>query len=255
VKRVLSLSTLIYALCALPISAIIDTNTNGMSDLWENTFNNGQLFDTSFLPGDDPDHDGWTNEQEVAAGTDPFDPNSPNGFVHPQTVVLNDAWLDLDGDGDDEFYPKVVSVTWPTIPGKQYTLLCSTDLSLGSWIQIEQATAEIVGTRTYYFPVTQTVSNVLPPEKLFWKIGIDDVDSDGDGLTDAEEYELGTNPFLADTDGDGLSDFAEIALGTSPTNPDSDGDGIPDGVDTSPLVPDTVPLAAATTILIWNPAE
>ena len=160
-KRVLSLSVLICALCALPISAIIDTNTNGISDLWEQTFNNGQLFDASFLPGDDPDHDGWTNEQEAAAGTDPFDPKSPNGFVQPQTVVLNDAWLDLDGDGIDEFYPKVVSVTWPTIPGKQYTLLCSADLSLGSWIQIEQATAEIVGVRTYYFPVTQTVAGSL----------------------------------------------------------------------------------------------
>jgi hypothetical protein len=211
VKRVLSLSTLIYALCALPISAIIDTNTNGMSDLWEKTFNNGQLFDANFLPGDDPDHDGWTNEQESATGTNPFDSKSPNGFIHPQTVVLNDAWLDLDGDGIDEFYPEVVSLTWPTIPGKQYTLLCSTNLMAGSWIQIEQATSDIVGIRTYYFPVTQTVSNVLPPDKLFWKIGIEDVDSDGDGLTDAEAHTLGIAPGFTDANANGIPDEWEVA--------------------------------------------
>ena len=35
-------------------------------------------------------------------------------------------------------------------------------------------------------------------------------DSDGDGLTDEEEAELGTSPLMADTDGDGYSDYEEI---------------------------------------------
>lgn len=35
-------------------------------------------------------------------------------------------------------------------------------------------------------------------------------DSDGDGLTDAEEETAGTDPFLADTDGDGLGDKLEL---------------------------------------------
>ncbi len=39
--------------------------------------------------------------------------------------------------------------------------------------------------------------------------GTDD-DSDGDGLSDAEELAWGTNPRVADTDGDGLSDGNEI---------------------------------------------
>ncbi|MFP2964292.1 hypothetical protein ACLEPN_42965, partial [Myxococcus sp. 1LA] len=34
-----------------------------------------------------------------------------------------------------------------------------------------------------------------------------------------------------DTDGDGLSDAEEIALGTDPNNPDTDGDGLPDGIE------------------------
>jgi hypothetical protein len=42
------------------------------------------------------------------------------------------------------------------------------------------------------------------------------VDSDGDGLTDIREWQLGTNPLNADSDGDGVSDFDEIKNGTDP---------------------------------------
>jgi hypothetical protein len=58
-----------------------------------------------------------------------------------------------------------------------------------------------------------------------------DDDDDDDGLTDAEEWELGTNPIDADTDHDLLPDGAEIENGTSPVNGDSDGDGVTDGVE------------------------
>ncbi|TFH07391.1 MAG: hypothetical protein E4H14_08610, partial [Candidatus Thorarchaeota archaeon] len=34
-------------------------------------------------------------------------------------------------------------------------------------------------------------------------------DTDGDGLSDLEELELGSNPFLADSDGDGVNDFLD----------------------------------------------
>ena len=53
-------------------------------------------------------------------------------------------------------------------------------------------------------------------------------DSDGDGLTNSEEKELGTDPNLTDTDGDGLSDLEERDQGTDPLNTDSDGDGVTD---------------------------
>ncbi len=44
------------------------------------------------------------------------------------------------------------------------------------------------------------------------------VDSDGDGLSDAREFALGTNPLNPDTDGDGYSDFFEVRHGP-PFNP------------------------------------
>ncbi len=56
-------------------------------------------------------------------------------------------------------------------------------------------------------------------------------DTDGDGLSDKEEDELGTDPTAADTDGDGLSDGDEVTLGTYPTVVDTDEDSYDDGVE------------------------
>jgi hypothetical protein len=56
-------------------------------------------------------------------------------------------------------------------------------------------------------------------------------DTDGDGLDDPEELGLGTDPTEADTDDDGLTDDDERERRTDPTNPDSDGDGLRDGVE------------------------
>ena len=60
-------------------------------------------------------------------------------------------------------------------------------------------------------------------------------DSDGDGLPDGQEVALGINPLSADTDQDGLLDGEEQAIGTGVKNPDSDGDGLNDGADPFPL--------------------
>ena len=53
-------------------------------------------------------------------------------------------------------------------------------------------------------------------------------DTDGDGLTDGVEAQLGTDPCVVDTDGDGLSDAMECDLGTNPLAKDTDGDGLMD---------------------------
>lgn len=70
-------------------------------------------------------------------------------------------------------------------------------------------------------------------------------DSDGDGLSDALEAKLGTDPFNKDTDGDGLTDGEEyLTYKTDPLNPDTDFDGLTDGEEvhkykTNPLDRDT----------------
>ncbi|GAA4118186.1 hypothetical protein GCM10022215_19480 [Nocardioides fonticola] len=79
-------------------------------------------------------------------------------------------------------------------------------------------------------------------------------DTDGDGLSDAAEADLGTDPQIADTDGDGLTDAVEVsgvilgakvfygrgpggkgrAIGLVRTDPllaDTDGDGLDDGAE------------------------
>lgn len=56
------------------------------------------------------------------------------------------------------------------------------------------------------------------------------VDSDGDGLSNDEEIELGTSVAKSDTDADGLGDKEEIKVyDTDPKDPDTDGDGFKDG--------------------------
>lgn len=61
--------------------------------------------------------------------------------------------------------------------------------------------------------------------------GIDQTDSDGDGLSLKEESQLGTSDNMTDSDGDKLSDDEEIKLGTDPLNKDSDRDGYNDGLE------------------------
>ena len=46
-------------------------------------------------------------------------------------------------------------------------------------------------------------------------------DSDGDGLSDFEETEIGTDPTNVDSDGDGFDDAFELAYQTDPTNASS----------------------------------
>ena len=78
-----------------------------------------------------------------------------------------------------------------------------------------------------------------------YKIAYDNADSDGDGLSNKREVELGTDRNNADSDDDGLSDGLEVDnYGTDPLVADSDGDGLSDGDEvntfgTEPLMVDT----------------
>jgi hypothetical protein len=241
----------ILALVFLPLisHAIVDKNSDGISDVWEQQYNSGQLFDPPLDPAADADHDGWTNAQEAASGTNPFDSNPPAGFLRPEVINIPGLWGDPDANGDPvPISPNTLRVSWQTIPGKQYTLLYSPDLSASSWLPVEAAFIGNESITEYNFPLTQ-------PTSTFWRVKIEDTDSDGDALTDAEEYVFATdqaNPTTvsgipdlwlaenfasvlmnagysyidpnADPDGDGASNAEEASSGTDPntSNPATD---------------------------------
>ncbi|WP_322512232.1 LamG-like jellyroll fold domain-containing protein [Chloroflexus sp.] len=126
--------------------------------------------------------------------------------------------------------------------------------------QYRQAQAELAHAQAAAAPAPPDVAaaRLLADVWLSEARGQAPVDSDGDGLSDAQEALLGTNPQVAadgparltaltaqaataltgtpasfvddgrDTDGDGLTDFQEQFLGTSPFDADTDGDGLSD---------------------------
>lgn len=68
---------------------------------------------------------------------------------------------------------------------------------------------------------------------------VGEADEDQDGLSNAEECDLGSDWLDPDTDGDGIGDGLELSLGTNPIVADSDelatdlnGDGVIDGIGT-----------------------
>ncbi|MEO7100731.1 MAG: Ig-like domain-containing protein [Luteolibacter sp.] len=104
-------------------------------------------------------------------------------------------------------------------------------------------------------PWTINLSNLTEGTYPVYAVVTDSTGLTGYSANSSFTINYDPNAANPDTDGDGLTDSTEAALGLSSTDADTDGDGIPDGIDAAPGVPDTVPLATASTILIWTPAE
>jgi hypothetical protein len=223
----LLLST-VWLLLSHSAQAIIDTNTNGMSDLWEKKFNNGQLFAATFLPGDDADQDGQSNLQEAIAGTDPLHFNPPEGHFIQSIRHLPATWLEIPDEEPILITPAAFEIEWQGLVGKQYTLLASYDLTEGGWHPVGEPIIGS-GTKEMFLCLPEQEGSYLA-EKVFWRVAVKDFDGDSDGLTDAEEREIGSSPYFADTNNDGVSDAEAYASGNDPSadTPDRNGDGIPD---------------------------
>jgi len=226
---------------AQPTQGELDQNGNGISDFWEKKVTGGDLLD--FIdPAEDEDGDGESYLLESIAGTDPFNGEPPEGFFRADVLHIPATYMTPQGGGDPVILnPEAFTVEWPTLVGKRYSLYCSQDLTAGSWTPVEEGmTCDGSGIRICLLPATQGGSR---PEKLFWKVGVWDVDSDGDGLNDHEESLAGCDPSLTDTDSDGLSDKQEVILGTRPDLQDTDGDGLSDSQEltlgTNPKAEDT----------------
>lgn len=233
------------ALLALSASlgfAIVDSDTDGMSDVWEQMFgfsttDDGTLFPDQ-APGADPDHDGQSNLAESIAAADPHDPQPYLAGQGAASGKFSVALAPAPGTGVPTLY-------WWGFSGKSYQVRFTPDLSLWS---DEGLPGTGTGAELSFSPATT-------PPRQYWRVRAGDFYSDPDALSDWEEHALGTNPADPDTDGDlmpddyevvnhldpltddtaldgdsdGLSNAAEHTLGTAAGDPDSDHDGYSDG--------------------------
>ena len=182
---------------------------------------------------------------EVVAVDLAVSPSRPNWLGSPQVIPYTVVVTSSEGEAqayNAEIVSRALIPVW-VLPA--FLVLCLTALCgvgfLWNWNQ---------GRLTY---ATQTADFVLGQAASTTETAVfnqtqaalaGQQDTDGDGVTDAREAELGLNPQSADTDSDRLNDGDEISRGTDPRNPDTDGDGVLDGLDIDPLDPNNPSLTA-----------
>ena len=172
---------------ALPCRAQIDTAIN--LTVWKMLYGvtDAQASDPAWLARDD-DGDGTTNGGELIAGTNPFDATS-----HP--AVTTTAL----GGGN-------VSLSFTTAPGKLYSLQSSPALgSTANWTTVSSVAA-ISGDGT-----AKTLSAAQATGTAFYRVAIQDQDTDGDGVSDWAEKITGFDPTTAHTHGATEDDHTALA--------------------------------------------
>jgi len=152
---------------------ILDADADGLSDIWELNYAT-TVSDTDL----DSDEDGMADRLEAVAGTDPFNVRSVPRLSQ-LTVTTNGVQARMVG-----------------VLGKRYELQASEAVcgsNATNWFTV----ASLV-TRTNPV-ITFTTSADLPAK--FFRMIVSDVDTDGDGLNDWEEYQLGLDPLSANSSG------------------------------------------------------
>ena len=216
-----------------------DTDNGGVSDGAEVLTDLTDPLDPSDDVQTDTDGDGLTDSEEDVIGTDPNDPDSDDDGINDGTEVNGvNRTNPLNGDSDED------------------GLCDGPNNVVGLCAGGEDLNANGITEATETNPLDEDTDDGSVSDGYEVLIGgtdpldpTDDVeespDTDGDGLTDEEEEDLGTDPNDPDTDGDGLEDGEEVnTTETDPNDPDSDDDGLTDGeeVDTTgtdPNDPDT----------------
>lgn len=155
----------------------VDLNGNGLSDVWELVYGAGAV-----NPDADDSGTGMTNRQKSLAGLNPFDPRS----------VLRVTALSFAADGS-------ATVRWPSVAGKSYQVQVCANLAAANWQPLGGTFAGTGGEVAATFgPVAGGAAT------RFFRVTVADLDSDGDGVLDWEERQLGYNPNNRFTPGHGV---------------------------------------------------
>ncbi len=150
---------------AAPASAVIDNNVT--QQIWKMKYGvtNAQLADQVWLDSDS-DGDGIKNKDEIAAGTNPF---SAGSSVKITSIVGTSTAVDI---------------TFPTEDGKQYIIQGTPALTTAF---------TAIGVNWAGTGVAKTL-NVIKGSNKFFRVLVQDMDSDGDGASDWAEKVAGYNP-------------------------------------------------------------
>ena len=204
-----------------------DTDNDGLSDAEEIGKNTDKPLDTdndgiiNALDTDDDD-DGIETITENTIGTNPLLPDTDgDGISDAQEVgELQNKPIDSDSDGSIDALDTEDSLDQDgdgltdKMEAQLHTNPTKTDSDADG---IDDATE--VGPNIL-IPLDKDLDGIIDALDI-----VDDSDTDNDGLTDAQEQKLGSDPKEADTDNDGINDREEI--GKNIDDPlDSDADGV-----------------------------
>ena len=145
----------------------LDINNNGVSDVWEHRYRANELVDGEEVKNEDFDGDGVSNFRESLFGTDPRNANDVSQFKVNRRISTT--------TGKDE-----VSVDFDSVEGKKYVVYGTGDLTSELWTE----DSVILGDGEDFSVAVQPIENV---DRYFFKVNVEDIDEDNDGLTAAEE--------------------------------------------------------------------
>lgn len=178
---------------------------------------------------EDFDGESLSTRIEQNISTNPFetDTDSDNltDFFEHRFDTLNPLLKDTDGDGvwdgqEDPDNESLVNIREQNIG----TLPLDSDTDNDNLT--DKAEVDTTGTNPF---VPNSNSSWTDRNESTNRLVDGSEDFDGDSLTNAREFAIGTNPFDADTDDDQLTDYFEDTYETlDPTTNDTDGDGIAD---------------------------
>jgi hypothetical protein len=170
---------------------------DGLDDVWQQIYNAWNLTTSG-----DADNDGCSNLIECIAATNPF---VAGDCLKVGNTVITGANVIFTVDAE---------------AGKKYTVQES-DAPNGTFVDVIAAGQSPKTPTADNASETITITKPVGPLRKFYKIKVEDVDTDGDGVSDWAEGKTGMNPAIGSSTGNGASDgdtlHSMLSLSAAPT--------------------------------------